>query len=91
MGWPWENDSNNIQAQKAQPKGSSGSTAKEGSLMQLLPNALSTFEFGPVVIPGGDVLRGVCTGENPNVIQACTWSLDKLEGAGKKPAYRIEF
>jgi hypothetical protein len=48
------------------------------------------FEFGNLVPAGGTVLRGVCTGDDPEAIQACTWSVEKVQ-QGKKPRYRVEF
>ena len=58
-----------------------------------LPKPVSVFEFGPSTQVGSDFLRGVCSGDNPDAVQACTWSVDTLQGKPreKKPAYRIEF
>lgn len=53
----------------------------------------TVFEFGPTVKAGDVVLNGVCTGDNPDVLQACTWSLEQIDPKSKdrKPQYRVEF
>lgn len=58
-----------------------------------LPRPSSIFEFGPSVSVGDDFMKGMCTGDNPDAIQACTWTVEQLQGKAKekKPVYRIEF
>lgn len=58
-----------------------------------LAKPASVFEFGQTVLVGSDMMRGVCTGEDPDAIQACTWSIEPAQGKPKekKHAYRIEF
>jgi hypothetical protein len=60
----------------------------------------SVFAFGPTVAPGGEVLRGMCAGDDPDAIQACTWTVEKAEASprpgaaargGKSHAYVVEF
>jgi hypothetical protein len=63
----------------------------------------SVFAFGPTVSAGGEVLRGMCAGDDPDAIQACTWTIEKAEasprpgapgaarGGGKMHAYVVEF
>mmetsp|Transcript_21355 Transcript_21355/g.46679 ORF Transcript_21355/g.46679 Transcript_21355/m.46679 type:complete len:110 (+) Transcript_21355:84-413(+) len=53
----------------------------------------SVFEFGPTVQVGQDILRGVCAGDDPDAIQACTWSIEPAQGKpkDKQHTYRIEF
>jgi len=58
----------------------------------------SVFAFGPIVGAGGEVLRGMCAGDDPDAIQACTWTIEKAETAprpkmmgGKAHAYVVEF
>lgn len=62
-------------------------------VLSKMPRPSSLFEFGPMVNLDQDFLRGVCTSENPDAIQACTWSLEQTEGKpkDKRHAYRIEF
>lgn len=95
MGWPWERSGGDLQAKKAAdaPAPNTGSQQQPDSLLGLLPKPMSTFEFGPPVTVGGTIMTGVCSGDNPNVIQACAWTLETLQGkpGDKKPAYRIEF
>jgi hypothetical protein len=57
------------------------------------PKPSSVFEFGPQIQVGADMMRGVCTGDDPDAIQACTWSIEPLQGKPKekKHSYRIEF
>ncbi|KAF5833963.1 hypothetical protein DUNSADRAFT_9527 [Dunaliella salina] len=62
--------------------------------MLAMPRPSSVFEYGPTVSVGGEYMRGVCTGEDPDALQACTWSLEPVPGArpkDKKHLYRIEF
>ena len=54
----------------------------------------SVFEFGATIQAGEDMFRGQCVGDNPDAIQACTWSVEPALGKGKekkKHLYRIEF
>jgi hypothetical protein len=54
----------------------------------------SVFAFGPTVAVGGEVLRGMCAGDDPDAIQACTWTVEKAEPGGrggKALAYVVEF
>ncbi len=62
-------------------------------VLQGLPKPSSVFEFGHAVQQGQDYMRGVCTGDDPDAIQACTWSLEPWSGKAKdkRHAYRIEF
>jgi hypothetical protein len=55
--------------------------------------ASSLFEFGPLVQVGSDIMRGVCVGEDPDAIQACTWHVEPAQGKPRDKAhtYRIEF
>jgi hypothetical protein len=56
------------------------------------PAASSVFEFGPVVPVGQDFMRGVCVGDDPDAIQACTWSVEPAQRSREKHHhYRIEF
>jgi len=58
-----------------------------------LPKPTSIFEFGEPVPVGGDVLRGMCAGADPDAIHACTWTVEQAQGRGRerKPKYRVEF
>jgi hypothetical protein len=43
---------------------------------------------------GDDVLRGMCAGEDADVIHACVWTLEPAapaRGKEKRLKYRIEF
>lgn len=53
----------------------------------------SVFEFGAMVPNGGEFLKGMCAGDDPDIIQACVWSIHPVEGKPKekKPMYKIEF
>jgi hypothetical protein len=55
------------------------------------PKPSSIFEFGEGVAAGGDVLRGMCAGADPDAIHACTWSVEQAQGRKKQPKYRVEF
>lgn len=72
-----------------------GSPAAEavGAAAAAIPRPTSIFEFGPSVAGGSDYLRGMCAGDNPDAIQACTWSMEQAPGRArdKRPLYRIEF
>jgi hypothetical protein len=58
-----------------------------------LPKPSSIFEFGEPVPVGGDVLKGMCAGADPDAIHACTWTVEPAQGRGrqKQPKYRVEF
>lgn len=62
-------------------------------LAATLPKPTSIFEFGELVPVGGDVMRGMCAGADPDAIHACTWTIEQAQGKGrkKKPMYRVEF
>ncbi|KXZ45166.1 hypothetical protein GPECTOR_57g456 [Gonium pectorale] len=62
-------------------------------VLSQMPRPSSVFEFGPMVQVGADYMRGVCTGDNPDAIQACTWTISQAEGKPKekKHVYRVEF
>jgi hypothetical protein len=67
-------------------------SAADPALALVATRPTSVFAFGPVVAPGGDVLRGMCAGDDPDAIQACTWTIEKAQqGAGKAHAYVVEF
>jgi hypothetical protein len=53
----------------------------------------SIFEFGEPVQAGGDALKGMCAGADPDAIHACTWTVEQAQGRGrqKQPKYRVEF
>lgn len=57
------------------------------------PRPTSIFEFGKPVPISSDHLVGMCAGDNPDAIQACTWTIEPLQGKAreKRPLYRIEF
>jgi hypothetical protein len=93
MGW-WPFSKGPLQADKLpEPKATKEPAAAPSSDTPYLPKPVSVFEFGSTVQVGTDFLRGVCSGDNPDAVQACTWSVEPLEGKPreKKPAYRIEF
>ena len=58
-----------------------------------MPRPSSLFEFGPLVQVGQNYMRGVCTGDDPDAIQACTWTIEEAQGKvkDKKHIYRVEF
>lgn len=58
-----------------------------------VPKPSSIFEFGEAVPVGGDVLRGMCAGADPDAIHACTWTVEQAQGRGrqKQAKYRVEF
>lgn len=62
-------------------------------VLSQMPRPSSLFEFGPMVQVGQDYMRGVCTGDDPDAIQACTWTIEEAEGKAKdkKHLYRVEF
>lgn len=77
-------------AQELQIKKQLGS---ENELAEQLPRPSSIFEFGEPVPVGGDILKGMCAGSDPDAIHACTWTIEQAQGKGreKKPRYRVEF
>lgn len=64
-------------------------------ILSQMPRPSSVFEFGHTVSVGQEYMRGVCTGENPDAIQACTWSIEvapqPAKPKEKKSTFRIEF
>ncbi|GIL47898.1 hypothetical protein Vafri_4517 [Volvox africanus] len=62
-------------------------------VLSQMPRPSSVFEFGPLVQMGSDYMRGVCTGDNPDAIQACTWTIEEAQGKPKekKHVFRVEF
>ncbi|KAL6748128.1 hypothetical protein V8C86DRAFT_1798740, partial [Haematococcus lacustris] len=65
----------------------------DSDALPTLPKPSSVFEFGPQTLVGMEFMRGICTGDDPDAIQACTWSIEPLQGKPKekKHQYRIEF
>ena len=97
MGW-WPFGKGPLQADKLpEPKAAAAKPGAVSSNVEppsgFLPKPVSVFEFGAPVAVGTEFLRGVCSGDNPDAVQACTWSVDALQGKPreKKPVYRIEF
>ncbi len=94
MGW-WPFGKDPLQAEKIpeQKTAKQGDATQDAALAPYLPKPVSVFEFGAPVQIGNAFLRGVCSGDNPDAVQACTWSVDTLQGKPreKKPVYRIEF
>lgn len=84
-------DASNSSQQGA--NGSKPDVAKTAEPAVSMPKPSSVFEFGTTVQVGADFMRGVCTGDDPDAIQACTWSVEPLQGKAKekKHLYRIEF
>lgn len=88
-----------IKADAQQDKLPSASSPQEApstsSSVAAQPAPSSVFEFGPLVTVGQDVMRGVCTGDNPDAIHACSWSIEPAVAQGKardkKHLYRVEF
>jgi hypothetical protein len=62
-------------------------------VLSQMPRPSSVFEFGPLVQASSEYMRGVCTGDNPDAIQACTWTIEEVQGKPKekKHVYRVEF
>ncbi|KAG2486211.1 hypothetical protein HYH03_015173 [Edaphochlamys debaryana] len=62
-------------------------------VLSQMPRPSSVFEFGPTVSVGSDYMRGVCTGDNPDAIQACTWTIEEAQGKPKEKrhVFRVEF
>jgi hypothetical protein len=62
-------------------------------VLSQMPRPSSLFEFGPLVQVGQNYMRGVCTGDDPDAIQACTWTIEEAQGKvkDKKHIYRVEF
>lgn len=67
--------------------------ASDNELAESLPRPSSIFEFGEPVPGGGEILKGMCAGADPDAIHACTWTIEQAQGKGreKKPKYRVEF
>lgn len=59
------------------------------------PHPSSVFEFGATVSVGKPFMRGVCTGEDPDAIHACTWSIEAVDaqslGKAQPRKFRVEF
>lgn len=62
-------------------------------ILSQMPRPSSVFEFGPMVQLGQEYMRGVCTGDNPDAIQACTWTIEEaqVKPKEKKHIFRVEF
>ncbi|GLI69614.1 hypothetical protein VaNZ11_014281 [Volvox africanus] len=62
-------------------------------VLSQMPRPSSVFEFGTLVQVGSEYMRGVCTGDNPDAIQACTWTIEEAQGKPKekKHVFRVEF
>ena len=103
MGWlPWSKGPLTAkkapeETQQQEEKPPAPSVALQDKLPEglavALPRPNSIFEFGPSVTAGSEYMRGMCAGDNPDAIQACTWTVEPLQGKQreKKPLYRIEF
>jgi hypothetical protein len=68
-------------------------TGQDNELATQQAKPTSIFEFGEPVQAGGDVLKGMCAGADPDAIHACTWTVEQAQGRGrqKQPKYRVEF
>eukprot|EP00798_Chlamydomonas_sp_ICE-L_P006100 gene6100-2698_t len=59
------------------------------------PHPSSVFEFGPTVTLGKPFMRGMCTGDDPDAIHACTWSIEAVDpqsnGKTQPRKFRVEF
>lgn len=79
-------------AQQQQDNGNGGGGGPLAGMP--LPKPTSVFEFGQAVPAGGDVMRGMCAGSDPDAIHACAWSVEPSQGKGRgqrAPRYRVEF
>lgn len=79
---------------KVQTAAAAGGDSKTADLFASpMPKPASIFEFGKPVAISSDHLVGMCAGDNPEAIQACTWTIEPLQGKPreKRPVYRIEF
>jgi hypothetical protein len=107
MGWWWPFGKSSVDA-KPLPKArqaeldadaarlqqlQAAAGGKDGGFAAPLPRPTSIFEFGKPVPISSDHLVGMCAGDNPDAIQACTWTIEPLQGKAreKRPTYRIEF
>mmetsp|Transcript_43738 Transcript_43738/g.131103 ORF Transcript_43738/g.131103 Transcript_43738/m.131103 type:complete len:99 (+) Transcript_43738:59-355(+) len=98
MGFPWGKKD---QSGKEDGKGGDANapsfrvtkdSPSAASTPEIPAQASSVFEFGAVVPAGKDFMRGVCIGDDPDAIQACTWSVETAQrGRDKTHLYRIEF
>jgi hypothetical protein len=81
------------QQRLAAAQAAGGTDAKGAALMPPMPRPTSIFEFGKPVAISSEHLVGMCAGDNPDAIQACTWTVEPLQGKAreKRPLYRIEF
>jgi hypothetical protein len=80
-------------ARMQQLQAAAGGPGKDNGFATPLPRPTSIFEFGKPVPISSDHLVGMCAGDNPDAIQACTWTVEPLQGKAreKRPIYRIEF
>lgn len=80
-------------AAAAQLAAAGGAKPGDGTFPAQPPRPASIFEFGKPLPITADHLVGMCAGDNPDAIQACTWSIEPLQGKAreKRPVYRIEF
>lgn len=102
MGWPWNKAPKpdlevKPDIKPAQPADKPTDLLQPQDAASLLPHPMPTptsiFEFGPLVPVGSEYMKGMCAGEDPDAIQACSWSIDKVQGKPKEKRhlYHIEF
>ena len=108
MGFPWGSKAADGAAATKQPKDQATKSADakpagfsiKPSAEAVRPDAdqatnpaSSVFEFGPTVSIGQSYMRGVCTGDDPDTIQACAWQIEPVQGKPREKhhLYRIEF
>ena len=103
MGFPWDKKDDSKAAAKPADKPAESSVSKAAGdapkigppdqKADALPAPSSLFEFGPTVAVGTEIMRGTCTGDDPDAILACTWHLEPAQGKprDKVHSYRIEF
>lgn len=95
MGFPWGKKDDKTKESGDAGSKSGFSVQKDAAPSAGAPEATtatSVFEFGPVVSAGQDFMRGVCIGDDPDAIQACTWSVETAQRSREKHhLYRIEF
>lgn len=103
MRFPWQKEeaskeapkADDVSPQQAAPlkAGLTLAPIADSDALPTLPKPSSVFEFGPQTLVGMEFMRGICTGDDPDAIQACTWSIEPLQGKPKekKHQYRIEF
>ena len=99
MGW-WPFRRGALEAKKRGKDGGKGvsvngpdlqaASAAEG-FAPAITRPTSVFEFGPPVAAGAEFLRGMCAGDNPDAIQACTWSVETVEKKAKGRKFLVEF